>query len=75
MRLSITRIDDAVDVTVDDDGKHPGWRAETGAGHGLTGLRERVRAHGGTLATSPTRQGFRLYASVPIGAEPIGEGA
>ena len=75
VRLSITRIDDAVDVTVDDDGKHPGWRAEAGAGHGLTGLRERVRAHGGTLATSPTWQGFRLHASVPIGAGPVGAGA
>ncbi|MFV0320430.1 MAG: sensor histidine kinase [Microbacterium sp.] len=68
VRLTITRNDDAINVTVDDDGKHPGWRAEPGAGHGLTGLRERVRTHGGTLATSPTRQGFRLHASLPIEA-------
>lgn len=68
VRLTITRNDDAVNVTVDDDGKHPGWRVEPGAGHGLPGLRERVRTHGGTLDTSPTRQGFRLHASIPIGA-------
>lgn len=68
VRLTISRTDNAVNVTVDDDGKHPGWRAEPGSGHGLTGLRERVRTHGGTLATSPTRQGFRLHASIPIGA-------
>ncbi len=68
VRLTIARTDHAVDVMVDDDGKHPGWQAEPGAGHGLTGLRERVKAHGGTLATSPTRQGFRLHATIPIGA-------
>lgn len=67
-RLTIARKDDAVHVTVDDDGQQPGWRAEPGAGHGLTGLRERVKAHGGTLATSPTRHGFRLHAAIPIGA-------
>lgn len=68
VRLAIVRSDDAINVTVDDDGQHPGWQPEPGAGHGLTGLRERVKTHGGTLATSPTRQGFRLHASIPIGA-------
>lgn len=68
VRLTIAREDDAVTILVDDDGKNPGWRAEPGAGHGLTGLRERVKSHGGTLATSPTRQGFRLHASLPVGA-------
>lgn len=68
VRLTICRKDNAVNVTVEDDGKHPGWQQEPGAGHGLTGLRERVRTHGGTLAASPARQGFRLHASIPIGA-------
>ncbi|GAA1887446.1 hypothetical protein GCM10009715_36890 [Paeniglutamicibacter psychrophenolicus] len=68
VRLAVIRNDDVVSITVDDDGKHPGWRPEPGAGHGLTGLRERAKAHGGTLATSPTRQGFRLHAALPVGA-------
>ncbi len=69
VRVTIARQGDALNVTVDDDGKRPGWQPEPGAGYGLTGLRERVKAHGGTLATTPTRQGFRLYASIPIGAD------
>lgn len=68
VRLGIARTDDVVHVTVDDDGELPGWRAEPGAGHGLTGLRERVRIHGGTLAASPARHGFRLHAALPLGA-------
>ncbi|MFV0429747.1 MAG: sensor histidine kinase [Arachnia sp.] len=68
VRLTIARDNDAVNVTVEDDGKHPGWQPEPGAGHGLTGLRERVQTHGGTLAAAPTQHGFRLYASIPIGA-------
>ena len=67
VRLRIERRHDTVHVTIDDDGKHPGWHAEPGAGHGLTGLRERVNAHGGVLAASATRQGFRLHAAIPIG--------
>lgn len=68
VRLSITRVADAVSIVVDDDGGQPGWTPEPGAGHGLIGLRERARAHGGTVAASPTRQGFRLHATIPIGA-------
>lgn len=68
VRLAITRVEDVVSIMVDDDGKNPGWQAEPGAGHGLTGLRERVNTHGGTLATSPTQQGFRLHATLPAGA-------
>lgn len=73
-RLSVARKENVLSVTVDDDGKqarqwHPGWRDAPGAGHGLIGLRERVEAQGGTLAASPTRDGFRLHASIPVGAD------
>lgn len=73
-RLTITRNENVLSVTVDDDGKHakqrhPGWRAAPGAGHGLVGLRERVEAQGGTLAVSPTRDGFRLHATIPVGSD------
>lgn len=66
VRLTIARRGDSVEVMVEDDGKHPGWKPEPGAGLGLTGLLERVKTHGGTLATNPTRHGFRLHASIPI---------
>lgn len=68
VRLTVARSEDTVRIEVDDDGKNPGWQAEPGAGHGLTGLRERVNAHRGTLAISPTRQGFRLRVTLPTGA-------
>lgn len=76
VRLSVARSDGTIQVVVDDDGQNPGhrhqpWPAEpeSGARHGLTGVRERVKAYGGTLAACPTRQGFRVHASIPIGAD------
>lgn len=43
----------------------------TSTGHGLTGLRERVHAVGGTLEASPSRSGgFDLVARLPL--EPAG---
>lgn len=69
VQLLIARTNDDVNIVVDDDGAHPGWKPEPGAGHGLIGLRERVTAHGGTLATSPTRRGFHLRATLPIGVD------
>ncbi|MDF2664275.1 MAG: histidine kinase [Microbacterium sp.] len=68
VRLAITHTRGVVHVTVDDDGKQPGWQPEPGAGHGLTGLRERVGTYGGTLAASPSSHGFRLRATIPTGA-------
>jgi signal transduction histidine kinase len=69
VRLTIARKNDTVSILVDDDGPNPGWKPAPGAGHGLTGLRERLRTHGGTLSASPTRQGYRLHASVSVGAD------
>ena len=59
---------DGVTVEIRDDGPNPGWRAEPGAGHGLTGLRERLATHGGTLSAAPDGHGFRLRATIPAGA-------
>lgn len=58
----------SVSILVDDDGPLPGWKPEPGAGHGLTGLRERVEAHGGSFVAGPTGRGFRLRASIPVEA-------
>ncbi|MEU3604707.1 sensor histidine kinase [Streptomyces sp. NPDC035033] len=42
----------------------------TGTGHGLVGMRERVRLTGGTLDTGPLPDGgFRVAARLPLGTE------
>ncbi|MFI1212640.1 sensor histidine kinase [Streptomyces sp. NPDC020802] len=38
----------------------------SGTGHGLVGLRERVRLLGGTLHTGPTADGFQVHARLPL---------
>ncbi|GIE99946.1 sensor histidine kinase [Paractinoplanes rishiriensis] len=42
-----------------------------GGGHGLAGLRERVRLLGGTLAAGPHDGGFRVAATLPNRPAPI----
>jgi signal transduction histidine kinase len=38
-----------------------------GSGHGLTGMRERAAALGGSLQAGPTPEGgFRVHATLPI---------
>ena len=50
------------EVEIRDDGRGP----ESGAaGHGLTGLRERAAALGGTVVTQPLQPGFSLKVVVP----------
>jgi two-component system sensor histidine kinase DesK len=50
------------EVEIRDDGRGP---ASAGAGHGLTGLRERAAAIGGTVLTEPLQPGFSLKVVVP----------
>jgi signal transduction histidine kinase len=46
----------------------------TGTGHGLVGMRERVRLIGGTLDTGPLPDGgFRVAAHIPLLAPPTGK--
>jgi two-component system, NarL family, sensor histidine kinase DesK len=59
-RCSVVLGEHAVEVR--DDGRGP---ADTGAGHGLTGLRERAAALGGTVVTSSLEPGFSLKVIVP----------
>ncbi|MFC7303236.1 sensor histidine kinase [Streptomyces monticola] len=55
-------------ITVDDDGRARPDRPCT-AGTGLTGMRERVTALGGTLHTGPRDEGgFTVRARLPLGA-------
>ena len=54
----------AVELLVRDDGR--GAQALPGGGHGLTGMRERVDVHAGTLATGPREGGgFEIHAVLP----------
>ena len=59
----------AVQVEISDDGHGPnGDRADTGCGHGLIGMRERVGLYGGTLDVgSRPSGGFLVRARLPVG--------
>ncbi|MFC0647034.1 sensor histidine kinase [Cellulomonas phragmiteti] len=60
-----TDSDGAVRVEVTDAGPAPHWVPAPGAGHGVTGLRERVLTLGGTLEAGPQGSGYRLTAWLP----------
>jgi signal transduction histidine kinase len=44
-------------------------RGSAGGGHGLVGMRERVRMHGGSLDAGPDGDGFVVRARLPLVAE------
>lgn len=60
---------DMLEVTVDDDGAGLDWsmQGSVGPGNGLTGMRERVEALGGTLALLPLEPGLRVAVRIPAG--------
>ncbi|MCW2755075.1 MAG: putative two-component system sensor kinase [Marmoricola sp.] len=65
IELRAVVVDDALHLVVTDDGQG-GARA---AGSGLSGLADRVRAHGGTFALdSPVGRGTTLEAVIPCGS-------
>jgi signal transduction histidine kinase len=57
-----------VEVEIADDGRGPnGTRADTGSGHGLVGMRERVGLYGGTLNVGGGPSGgFLVRARLPV---------
>jgi signal transduction histidine kinase len=60
----------ALELEISDDGR-PG-RAVNGTtgGHGITGMRERVALHSGTLETGARPEGgFTVLARLPLAAE------
>ena len=71
-RVRVARADDRVVLeVVDDGGVATASLRDSGAGHGLRGMRERVTALGGTLEAGPrTGGGWRVAASLPVVAEP-----
>lgn len=68
IRLDLRRVDGALALSVENDGAVP---SRIAFGNGLTGMRERLDAVGGTLelASTPPR-GLRLVARIPPGPAP-----
>jgi signal transduction histidine kinase len=64
--LVVRREDDALAISVDDDGRTPPTPLPLG-GHGLAGMRERVTALGGQFEAGPRDAGgFRVAVHLPI---------
>ncbi|WP_143133779.1 sensor histidine kinase [Actinoplanes philippinensis] len=67
-RVAVERTPRAVEVSVEDDGVgHPVCGPAGTAGHGLDGMRERLRAVDGTLTAGPRPDGgFGVRATIPL---------
>ncbi|OAF06150.1 histidine kinase [Bradyrhizobium centrolobii] len=60
--------DDALLISVEDDGGGDATRVAQSAGFGLTGIRERVAAAGGSLSILPATRGLSVAATIPLAA-------
>ncbi|MCP3384304.1 histidine kinase [Bradyrhizobium sp. CCGUVB4N] len=60
--------DDALLIRVEDDGGGDAARVARSAGFGLTGIRERVAAAGGSLSILPASRGLSVAATIPLAA-------
>ncbi|WP_170177077.1 sensor histidine kinase [Myceligenerans xiligouense] len=76
--VTLKRREGALDLVVHDDGtsaphawRGPGHEPSSDAGFGLTGMNERARALGGTLAAGPDDvRGWTVHAVLPVPATP-----
>jgi len=63
-----TGAENALLVRVEDDGGGDAARVAQSAGFGLTGIRERVAALGGSLSIARARRGVSVAATIPLAA-------
>lgn len=70
VRVRIDTGPEAIDVTVTDNGRPVAPSPSIGGGVGLTGIRERAAAFGGTSEAGPLRGGgWRTHARIPLRQE------
>src|SRR6266545_3482243 len=68
--VRVTHEPDTLDLEITDDGRGRAPRGDGRAGQGLTGMRERAAAVGGTLEAGPSGGGgFRVHARLPSGED------
>ncbi|MET4387725.1 signal transduction histidine kinase [Bradyrhizobium sp. F1.4.3] len=60
--------DDALLIRVEDDGGGDAARVAQSTGFGLTGIRERLAAAGGSLSILPANRGLSIAATIPLAA-------
>lgn len=66
VRVEVRRDGDTVLARVLDDGRGGPPEGAASGGHGIAGLRDRVRVFGGALRAEPTARGWLLEASLPV---------
>jgi signal transduction histidine kinase len=73
--VTLRYTDEALVLAISDDGRGPlgGAAMPAAAGHGLTGMRERVGMYGGSVAAGPRPGGgFEVVATLPLTAAQAG---
>ena len=63
-----TGVENALLIRVEDDGGGDAAKVEQSEGFGLTGVRERVAALGGSLSIARARRGVSVAATIPLAA-------
>ena len=72
-RVTLAWSAEALELRVADRGDGGPSPELAGAGHGLIGMRERLRVHGGELEAGPCDGGgFEVVARLPLASEPTG---
>jgi signal transduction histidine kinase len=70
-QVTLRYCEDALVLSITDDGRGAATSAD-GAGHGMTGMRERVALYGGTLQAGPRPGGgYQVTARLPMAAPRI----
>ena len=68
-KVAVRVTGDALDLDISDPGPARATARVAPAGHGLTGLDERARLVGGTVTHGADGDGFRVHATLPVGAD------